>query len=108
MIADWLRNAYASRSAFCLKSGCYVHGVAVQVSPIGNHIPDIDPDAEADGSIRGLIAIVDRRLLLVLYGTTYRSVYAVEHDEQRIAPRIDEPATMLLDCRINHVPAECP
>ena len=60
--------------------------VTVQISPIGDRVADVDPNPEADWSIRGMIAIMDRNLLLYLDGAAHRSVDAIEHDEQRIAP----------------------
>jgi hypothetical protein len=69
----------------------------VQVSSIGNRVTDIDADAKAYGSIRGLIAVVDRNLLLHPHGTTHRSVYAVKDDQQRVTRRLHHPAAMLLD-----------
>ena len=71
--------------------------------PSGIDIADIDADAEADGAIRGLVAIVDRNLLLHLHGTAHRSVDAVEHHEQGIAAGVDDPAAMLLDRRVDQV-----
>ena len=103
MIAHRSRDADAARRTFGLKSRRHIHHVAVQVSPIGNRVADVDPDAEADGPIRGLVAIVDRNLLLHLHGTAHRSVDAVEHDEQGIAPGLDDPAAMLLDRRVDQV-----
>ena len=36
-------------------------------------------------------------LLLHLHGTAHRPVDAIEHDEQRVAAGIDDPAAVLLD-----------
>jgi hypothetical protein len=41
-------------------------------------------------------------------GTTHRSVYAIEYDEQRAASSLDDPAAVLLDGRVDQVPTECP
>ena len=78
----------------------------MQVSPISNGVSNVDADAKADGSIRRLIAVVDRNLLLHLHGTAHRPVDAVEHDQQGVAAGLDDPAAMLLDRRVDQVAAE--
>jgi hypothetical protein len=60
----------------------------MQVSAIGNRVANVDPDAEADGSIGRLLAVKDRDLLLYLHGAAHRPVYAIEHDQQRVAPPV--------------------
>ena len=69
----------------------------MQVSSVSNRVTDVDPDAKANGSIRRLISVVDRDLLLHLHSTAHRPVDAVEHDEQGIAASLDDPAAVLLD-----------
>ena len=95
MVAHCSRDADATRRTFGLKPCRHIHRVAVEVSAIGNRVAEVDPDAEADGPIRRLIAIMDRNLLLHLHGTAHRPVDAVEHDEQGIAAGLDDPAAML-------------
>ena len=46
-------------------------------------------------SVRRLVSVVDRNLLLHLHGAAHRPVDAVEHDQQRVAAGLDDPATML-------------
>ena len=106
MIAHRSRDTDAARRTLGLKSCRHIHRIAVHVSAIGNRIANVDPDAEADGSIGRLVAIVDRNLLLHLHGTAHRSVDAVEHDEQGVAAGLDDPAAMLLDRRIDQLSAE--
>jgi hypothetical protein len=65
----------------------------MQVSAIGNRVTKVAPNAKANGSI----AVVDRHLLLHFYGAAYRPIDAVEHDEQRVAPGLDDPAAMFLN-----------
>ena len=102
MIAHCSRDTDTSRRAFGLKSCRYIHCVPVKVGPIGNRVANVDPDAEADGPVRRLVAIMVGNLLLHLHGTAYRPVDAVEHDQQGIAPGLDDPAAMLLDRRVDH------
>ena len=106
MIAHRSRDADAARRTFGLKPRRHIHRVAVEVSAIGNRVAKVDADAEADGSIRRLIAIMDRNLLLHLHRTAHRSIDAVEHDEQRVAAGLNDPAAMLLDRRVDQVAAE--
>ena len=78
----------------------------MQISPIGNRVANVDPDAEADSPIRWLISVMDRNLLLHLDGTAHRPVDAVEHDEQEVAAGLDDPATVLLDRRVDQLAAQ--
>jgi hypothetical protein len=78
----------------------------VQISPVCNRVADVDPDAESDGAVGRLVAITVRHLLLHLYGATHRPINAVEHNQQRIATGLHDPAAVLLDGRIDHVAAE--
>ncbi len=68
---------------------------------MSDSITNVDADAEADGSISGLLAIVNGNLLLYLHRAAHRSVDAIEHDQQEVAAGLDDPAAMLLDGRIN-------
>ena len=97
MIAHRSRDADAARRTLGLKSGRHIHHIAVDISAIWNHIADVDADAKADRPIGRLVAIVGGHLLLHLHRTAHRSINAVEHDEQGIASRVDDPAAMLVD-----------
>jgi hypothetical protein len=108
VIADRLRDADAGRRTLSLEPRCHIHDVAVDVSSIGDHIADVDADANADGPIRGLVAIIGGDLLLHLRGTAYRTVNAVEHDEEGGTSRINNLAAMLVDRRIDQSPTEGP
>ena len=55
MIAHRSRDTDAARRTFGLEPGRHIHRVAVQVSPVGNRVAKVDPDAKADGPIGGLI-----------------------------------------------------
>ena len=106
MIAHRSRDANTARRAFSLKPRRHIHRVTVKVSPIGNRVAKVDPDAKSDGSIGWLLAVVDRNLLLHLDGTAHRSVDAVEYDEQGIAAGLNNPATMLINRGIDHLSPE--
>ena len=103
MVAHRPRDADATRRTFGLEPRRHIHRVAMQISSIGNRVANVDPDAKADGSIGRLVAVMDRNLLLHLHGAAHRSVDAVEHDEQRVAAGLDDPAAMLLDRRVDQV-----
>jgi hypothetical protein len=64
-----------------LKSRHDINGIAVEVSPIGNRIADVDPDAKANGPIGGLVAILNRHLLLHLHGALHRAINAIKRNE---------------------------
>jgi hypothetical protein len=80
----------------------------VQISAVGNRVTKVDPDAEADGSIRRLISVMARNLLLHLHGAAHCPVDAIEYDEQRIPAGLDDPAAMFLDGWINEVLPQSP
>ena len=106
MIAHRSRYTDTARRTFGLESCRHIHRVAVEVSAIGNRIANVDPDAETDGPIWRLVAVVDRHLLLHLHGTAHGPIDAVEDDEEGVAPGLDDPAAMLLDRGVDHLPAE--
>ena len=57
MLPHWSRDADAARRTLGLEPRRHIHHVAVDVSAIWDHIANIDADAEANGTVRGLIAI---------------------------------------------------
>lgn len=81
VIAHCSRDADTTRRTFALKPRHYVHRVAMKVSPLGNHVADIDGDAKTDGPIGRLVAIIFGHLPLHFHGTLHGAVNAVEHDE---------------------------
>ena len=106
VVAHRSRDTDTTGRTFSLKSCRNVHCVPVKVSPVCNRVANVDPNAEADGAVRRLIAIMVGHLLLHLHRTAHRTVDAVEHDEQEIAPSLDELATVLLYRRVYQVAAE--
>jgi hypothetical protein len=100
------RNADAARRALNLESRCDVHGIPVQISPVSNCVAKINPHPKADGPISGLVTVVDRHVLLDLNGAPHGTIDAVEHDQQGIATSLHDPTAMLLDCRIDQIPAQ--
>ena len=85
-----------------------VNRVPVQISPVCDCVAYVDPNTEADSSISRLLAVVDRNSLLHLHRAAYRPIDAVEHNQQRIAPSLDDPATMLLYGGVYQVSTERP
>ena len=108
MVAHRSSDTDTARGTFGLDSGRHIHCVAVQVCSIGNGVADIDPDTKANGSIWRLISVENWHLLLHLDGTAHGTVDAVEHDEQRIAPSLDDPAAVLVNRRVDEVAAQSP
>ena len=58
VIAHRSRDADSAGRAFGLKPRRHIHRLPVQVGPVGNRIANIDPNAEANGSIGRLVAVV--------------------------------------------------
>ena len=95
MVAHRSRDADAAGWAFGLEPCNYIHRVPMQIGPICNRVADVDPNTETDSQFRRVILVMDRNPLLHLHGAANRSVDAIEHDEQRITARLDDPATVL-------------
>ena len=106
MVAHRSRDANSTRWTFRLKSCCHIHGVAVQVSSIGNRVANVDSNAEPDGTIRRLASIMDGNLLLYLHSAAHCPIDAIKHDEKRIAPSLDDPAAVLFYRRVYQVAAQ--
>src|SRR5580704_17036490 len=97
MIPHRTRDADAAHWAFRLQSGCDVHAIAMEVSAIGNHVADVDADAEANASVRCLIAVTDWHLLLHLDRAAHSTIDAVEGHQKRIAASLRHSATVFVD-----------
>src|SRR6516162_5059367 len=97
MISHRSRHADSAGRALGLEAGRNVYRLSVQVCTVRNRIADVDADAKPNGSISGLVAIVDRDLFLDLNGTAHRPVDAVKHYQQRISACLNDPATVLVD-----------
>src|SRR4029077_20603786 len=91
MLSYRSRHADATGWTLGLESGRDIHHISVDVSAIRDHIADVDAHTETDGPIGRLLAIVGGHVFLHHHGTAHRSINAVKHDEQRIAPRADDP-----------------
>jgi hypothetical protein len=103
VIPDRSRNANSSDRAFRLKPRCHIYCIAMQVRPVRDCVSNVDPDSVADRSIGGLGTVLDRDLFLNRQSAPHRTVDAVEYDQQRVATGLDEPATMLSNCWVNHI-----
>jgi hypothetical protein len=108
VIAHGAGNAYAARRALGLEPGRHIYPVAMQVGAIGKHVANVDADTKSDGAIGRLIAIVVRHPFLHVDSAAHSPVDAVEHDEQRIASGLNDPAAMLVDRWVDQNTAEGP
>jgi hypothetical protein len=108
MIAHRLRDADATRRTRSMKPGGHIHDGTIDVSAIRNYIADVDPYAKADGPIGRVPAIIGWYLLLHRHGgATDRAVDAIEHDEEGVASRTNDPTAIFVDCRVDHSATEC-
>ena len=101
MIAYRSRDADATRRTLSLKSHRHINSVAMQVRSIGYGVTDVNTNAEANGEIRKLSAVMDRNLLLYLHGALHSAIDAVECDQQGVAPGLHNPAAMLSNRRVD-------
>ena len=105
MIAHRSRDAETTRRTLGLESCRHVHYVPVYISPVGTHV---DANPKADGPICGLVTIADGHLLLDLDRTAHRSVSAVEHQQEKITTRVNEPPAKFVSGGVDHVAAQSP
>jgi hypothetical protein len=73
----------------------------MEVRSVRNSVAKINPDAEANRSIACPILVIAGNMLLHFRGTADRPINAVEHDQQRVAPGLNDPAAMFFDRRID-------
>jgi hypothetical protein len=101
VVANGPRDADATGRTFGLEPCGYVHHITMDIGSIWNHIADVYTDAEPDGPVRRLIAIMDGHLLLDLHRTSHGAVNAVEHYEKGVASCVDDPASVRFDSWVN-------
>ena len=101
MIPHRARDADAAHRAFRLQSGCDVYAVAMEVSAIGDHVADVDADAEANAPVRWLIAVTDWHMLLHLNRAAHSTIDTVERYQKRVAAGLHNSAAMLADGRVD-------
>ena len=108
VIAHGSRDTDTARLAFSLEPRRHVHRIPVEISSICNRIANVNPDTETDRSLRWLISVMDRNLMLNLDSTAHRPVDAIEHDEKGIATSLNDPAAVFIDRRVNYVATKAP
>jgi hypothetical protein len=75
----------------------------VKIVSVGDRVADVDPHTKADTAIARAAFIVKRDLLLHLYAATHGPIDTAEHDKQRVAASLHNPAAMRRYRRIDHV-----
>src|SRR4051812_6523009 len=80
----------------------------MQIGALGDRVTDIDANAEADCTVGRLVLVGLRHPSLDLHSATDRSLDAVEYDQQRIAARLNYPASILRDRRADDVASDSP
>ncbi len=103
VVADRPGDTDTTRWTLRLKPRDHIHCVTVQISAIGNRIAEIDADTEPDRPIWWLIAVMEWNLLLQLDTAAHCAVDAVEHNEQRVTARLNDPSAVFLDGRVNQI-----
>jgi len=108
------RDADPARLDQCLKAGCYINSVAVDVIGLSNHVPEINTDPKLDPLLRRDRSIALGHAALHLHGALDRIHDARELGQEAIAGVLDDPATVLGDLwldQLGKVPFEpfvCP
>jgi hypothetical protein len=97
MISNSPCDQDAARRTLGLESSRYVDAVAMKVRTISDHIAEVDASAKSDRPIGSVGAIVVGYLPLNADCTAHGPVDAIEHDEQRVACRLKDAATVFVD-----------
>ena len=86
-----------------LQACCDVHAVAEDVAILDHNVADVDADTELDTLVGGDLGVALGHAGLQLSRTVQRIDHAAELDEQAITRRLDEPAMMFSDLRIDQL-----
>jgi hypothetical protein len=105
MLVDRPGDVYSARLGDFLEARGYIDSVAHQVIAFGDDVADIDPDAEADLTIRIDMAVPVGHALLNRKNTPQRIDCAGELDQQAVAGGVGDAAAMLVDQRVDQFPA---
>src|SRR5271165_21112 len=101
------RNADTARLGQAFEPGGNIDAVAKDVAVLDDDIADIDADAELDAAVRWHRCIAfGQRCCLHLCRAAERVDDAGELDQKAIAGRLDDPALMVGNSRIDHLGAE--
>jgi hypothetical protein len=106
VVAHGTRDTDPTRRTFGLEPGRHVYTVAMKIGTVSDYVANVDANSKPDHAITRLIAIRIRHLLLYLDRAARCPVDAVEDDEQRVAPGLNDPAAMLVDRWIDQCTAE--
>ena len=87
-------NTYAAGWALSLESDRHIDRVTVQIGAIRDRIADVDTDPKPDSSIRKLVTIKDRNILLHLDRKAHCPIDTVEYHQQGVAAGLNNPAAM--------------
>jgi len=93
--AAWLRQAFEPRYD--------IHAVAEDVAVLDDNVAHIDPDPELDARLRWHITVPVGHAGLHFGRTVQRVDHATELDEEAVARRLDQPAVMCGDRRIDQL-----
>src|SRR5262249_25797765 len=94
------RQTHAARHALVLDARGHIHAVAEDVVVVADDVADVDADAKGD------LSVPAGHLLLNGYGARHRVDRAGEFDQEAVAGRLDDPAPVLPNGRIDDVAAD--
>src|SRR5215471_7503898 len=100
------RHANAARLSQAFEANCHVHAIPKDVAVLDYDVSHIDANPEIDALVRRYRRIPFGHLSLYLSGTVQRIHYAAELGEKAVTRRLDEPAVMRSDLRIEHLFAD--
>jgi hypothetical protein len=102
------RNADAARLGQGFEVGRNVHGVAIEVVVLNDHVTEVDPDAELEALFSRKIGVALDHRLLPLDGAANRLDRAGKLDQQPITGGLDDPAVVPGDAGLDQFPPAGP
>src|SRR5215472_4092055 len=101
------RHANAARFSQAFEANCHVHAIPKDVAVLDYDVSHIDANSEIDTLVRRYRRIPFGHLSLYLSGTVQRIHYAAELGEKAVARRLDQPAVMRSDLRVDQFGLNC-
>jgi len=101
MVIDTARQAHPARWRDLLQSRGYVDAVAENVVTIDDDVAFVHADAQDEPTILGLGLVATSHCALQFHRELDGVDHARELDQQAVSGRLDQPAAMLGDLRVD-------
>jgi hypothetical protein len=92
---------YGARFRQCLQPRGYIDPIAINVIRFGNHVAEVDADAEPDPTLFAHLGLAPDHAALHLHGATHRINHTRELGQEAVAGVFHDAAPVLRDLGIN-------